>query len=157
MSKKIYLAGPCDNENRTLMVRIGKYLRRQGFEVYCPFELQIENAWDLTQEDWAEKVFYADKTAIEKCDFFFMISKGRISSAGTNWEQGYAKGIDKKVFVFQITREPTSLMTFCGCNYFYNTDEENIINTLHKVIIYLDEDKGEHFLFKNKICETVLT
>lgn len=155
--KKIYLAGDCSSENRTLMVRIGKYLRRQGFEVYCPFELQIENAWDLTQEDWAEKVFYADKTAIEKCDFFFMISKGRISSAGTNWEQGYAKGIGKKVFVFQITREPTSLMTFCGCNYFYNTDEENIINTLHKVIIYLDEDKWEYFLFKNKICETVLT
>jgi nucleoside 2-deoxyribosyltransferase len=155
---KIYLAGPCDNENRTLMVRIGKYLRRQGFEVYCPFELQIENAWDLTQEDWAQKVFYADKTAIENCDFFLMISKGRISSAGTNWEQGYAKGIGKTVFVFQITREPTSLMTFCGCDYFYNTSEEDIINVLHDVTIMLcDDDWKQYFILMHKRCETVLT
>ena len=155
--KKIYLDGDCSSENRTLMVRIGKYLREQGFEVYCPFELQIENAWDLTQEDWAEAVFYADKTAIEKCDFFFMISKGRISSAGTNWEQGFAKGIGKKVFVFQITHAPTSLMTFCGCNYFYNTSEENIFNTLHEVTICLEDKNWEWLLPHRKICETVLT
>ena len=48
-----YLAGPCDTENRTSMVQIAKFLREKGAELYCPWELKIEDAWDYSQEEWA--------------------------------------------------------------------------------------------------------
>lgn len=116
---KIYLAGPCDTENRTMMVSISKFLRNNNMEVYCPWELKIENAWNMSQEEWAQKVFEVDIKAIQDCDYMLSISIGRISSAGTAWEQGYAMGINKPVAVIQINeKNPTSLMTYCGCNLF---------------------------------------
>lgn len=122
----IYLAGSCSSEQRTLMVNIAKHLRKNGYEIYCPFELKIENAWDYSQEDWAQLVFEADKKAIDKADIFLMITPGRIGSAGTNWEQGYAFANHKRIIVIQFTEEPTSLMTYCTCNTFVNTDKEKI-------------------------------
>ena len=116
---QIYLAGSCGIERRTEMKRIAEELRKD-YKVYCPFELKIENAWDMPQEVWAQKVFECDKMAIDACDCMVVISPGRESTAGTNWEQGYAYARGKKVFVFQYTDEPTSLMTYCGCGNFYN-------------------------------------
>ena len=115
---KIYLAGSCGTDRRTHMVEIGKALRKAGFEVHCPFELQIPNAWDLSQEEWADKVFVSDIQAIDTADMVVLITPGRVSTAGTNWEQGYAYAKGKKVIVFQYTEEPTSLMTYCGCSSF---------------------------------------
>lgn len=122
----IYLAGPCSTDYRTLMVSLATFLRKAGYELYCPFELKIENAWDYTQEEWSQLVFEADKKAIDNADIFLMISPGRTSTAGTNWEQGYAYAIGKNVIVAQFTEETTSLMTFCGCNTFINTDKKHI-------------------------------
>ena len=48
---KIYLAGSCGSERRSYMVSVGEELRALGSEVYCPFELKIDNAWDMSQED----------------------------------------------------------------------------------------------------------
>ena len=57
----IYLAGPCDTENRTTMVQIASWLRREpNFEVYCPWELKIEDAWNISQENWGVQVFWKD-------------------------------------------------------------------------------------------------
>ena len=52
---KIYLAGSCGTDRRTQMQKIATALRRLDYEVYCPFELKIENAWDMPQEEWAQK------------------------------------------------------------------------------------------------------
>ena len=119
---RVYLAGPCDSEHRTLMMQYAKALEARGYEVYKPWELKIPNAWDYSQEDWAALVFKADIEAINNCDVMFLVSVGRIGSAGTNWEQGYAYGIGKEVWVAQVTNEQTSLMTFCGCTGFINAD-----------------------------------
>lgn len=121
---KVYLAGSCGSDRRTHMVEIGKALRKVGFEVYCPFELQIPNAWDMSQEAWATKVFIADTQAIDSSDVVVLISPGRISTAGTNWEQGYAYAKGKRVVVFQYTEEATSLMTYCGCHSFVGLKDE---------------------------------
>ena len=115
---KIYLAGSCGIECRTEMQRIAKELRKD-YEVYCPFELKIENAWDISQEEWAQKVFDADVAAIDACDVVVLLSPGRVSTAGTNWEQGYAYAKGKPVYVIQYTNEPASLMTYCGCADFH--------------------------------------
>lgn len=153
---KIYLAGPCDSENRTKMVSIANRLRRtKEFEVYCPWELKIENAWDLTQEDWGAKVFWNDIQAIDACDIFLMISPGRKSTAGTNWEQGYAYAKKKKVYVIQITDKPTSLMTFCGCTHFWYCNDNDIHETLEEIIEGILDPR--YLLYKHKYCETILT
>lgn len=120
---KLYLAGSCAAEQRSLMKGIAKELRKAGYEVYCPFELKIPNAWDYTQEEWARLVFEADIKAIDKSDAVIVITPGRIGSAGTNFEQGYAYAKGKHVLAFQYTNEPTSLMTYCGCDTFLNVYE----------------------------------
>ena len=152
---EIYLAGPCDSENRSLMISAAKLLReRKIFNVYCPWELKIENAWDISQEEWAKKVFDNDIKAIDNCDIVIMISLGRESTAGTNWECGYAFANKKKLIVIQITDKPTSLMTFCGCTYFINSSVNNLRNDLlHIIIKILNNDDFKN----NSNCRTVLT
>lgn len=156
--KKVYLAGSCSIENRTQMKQIAEFLRAKGgtpdrqFEVYCPFELKIENAWEMTQENWAKEVFTRDVEAINECDYFVMVSPGRISSAGTNWEQGYAYALGKPVYVFQTTKEPTSLMTYCGCTKFIHSLTSDI-DMLKLDILAVLMDRLEQDTF----CRTVLT
>lgn len=155
---KVYLAGPCDTESRTNMVKIAKIFREYGkFEVYCPWELKIENAWDYTQENWAKQVFESDIMAIQECDIFIMISQGRISSAGTNWEQGYAYALHKWIIVIQITDNPTSLMTYCSASNFFNTKPENFNNMLRLLIDNINKN-GRLIHGDNDFrCETILT
>lgn len=153
---KIYLAGPCDTESRTQMVKIARIFREYGkFEVYCPWELKIENAWDLDQEQWADQVFEEDIKAINDCDIFFMISSGRISTAGTNWEQGYAYALHKQIIILQTTNEPTSLMTYCGCSNFFTCEKNNYYDILRYIINNLI-DYGMILNHKTQ-CQTVLT
>ena len=148
---KIYLAGPCDSENRSLMVAAAKILCKYHYEVYCPFELKIENAWDYSQEEWAQKVFETDVKAINECDCMLYISRGRMSSAGSNWEQGYAYALKKRIVVLQIEDVPTSLMTFCGCDLFFNIDN---INELPLVIKIIEDNDYDNYI---KSCSTILT
>ena len=156
---KIYLAGSCSSEQRTIMVKVAQYIRQMDYniELYCPFELKIPNAWNYSQEKWAELVFDSDKKAIDECDLFLMISQGRISSAGTNWEQGYAYAKGKYVAVIQCTDQPTSLMTFCGCARFENTSTkiEDIIKCVDSVIgVFSIEPNPLEFGWS---CSTLLT
>lgn len=130
---KIYLCGSCGSTERTRMVKVAELLRSLGYDVYCPFELKIPNAWDMPQEEWAEKVFKADVQAILHSDIFLFISVGRVSTAGSNWEQGFAYANDIPTYVFQITDAKTSLMTYWGCDNFVNTSEENLEKALRDV------------------------
>lgn len=144
---KIYLAGSCALEHRSNMVMLADALKKK-YDVYCPFELKIPNAWDMSQEEWAEKVFEKDVAALKECDFVIYLSPGRVSTAGSNWEQGFAYALGKKIFVFQYCLNATSLMTYCGCDYFENIALPDDIN---KIIEAIDKQKD-----KPK-CSTVLT
>lgn len=144
----IYLAGSCASEQRTLMKNIAKLLRDRGEEVYCPFELQIPNAWDMSQEAWSEKVFQSDVAALDNADLFLMISPGRISSAGTNWEQGYSYAKNKKIIVVQYTENNTSLMTYVGSTLFINSSAETILE---------DIEKSLYIIAEKNCCATTLT
>lgn len=144
---KVYLAGSCGKDSRLIMENIAANLRTV-FDVYCPFELKIKNAWSYSQEDWAQKVFDKDIKAIKDADMVVIISTGRISTAGTNWEQGYSYALGKKVYVFQITNDTTSLMTYCGCTNFFNINTYKDI--LKKLVDSLDATN------KNS-CTTILT
>ena len=147
---KIYLAGSCSSENRTVMMDIVKFLRHKGYEVLAPFEYKVENEWDMSQEDWANDVFQHDCALINDADLVLIISPGRISTAGTNWEQGYAYGLGKKICVVQIGHEPTSLMTYGGCDYFINFEDTQ----LFKFELILEHIKHGGYV---KFCDGVLT
>ena len=144
----MYLAGSCSKDKRKFMEKIADFLRYNDFEVYCPFELKIPDAWSYSQEEWARKVFEKDKEAIDNCEIFLMISEGRTSSAGTNWEQGYAYALGKKVIVFQYTDAETSLMTFAGCNFFISTNKDKIEED---IMLALND-----YLYESR-CTTTLT
>ena len=145
---KIYLAGSCGSDKRTMLKNIATQLRAYNYEVYCPFELQIPNAWDMTQEEWSKKVFDADVAAIDACDIFLMIIPGRHSTAGTNWEQGYAYAKGKYIIVLQYTNDNTSLMTYTAANEFINCTELDLAT---EVVCIL------HGGFRQEGCKTVLT
>ena len=126
---KIYLAGPCDSEHRTMMVGIAKYLRDKGNEVYCPWELEIENAWDISQEEWAKKVFDADVKALLEADVVVAIDYGLYSDTGTAWEIGYAYGAciptiilvpDETIFIQHSLMIGSSSTVFCSIKRFCN-------------------------------------
>lgn len=152
---KIYLAGSCSSENRTTMVKIANILRAHNLQIYCPWELKIEQAWSLPQEKWARQVFDSDIAAINNCDTFFFISKGRMSSAGSNFEQGYAFATKKPCIVLQITEEPTSLMTFCGTTYFYNCLPSKILEKVEWIASFLEDKEKEPIIYNE--CRTTLT
>lgn len=159
---KIYLAGPCNTENRYNMVQISKVFREYGsYEVYCPWELKIENAWDMPQEEWARKVFEADIKAIQECNVFVMITSGRESTAGTNWENGYAYALNKHIVAIQITDKSTSLMTYASASEFFNSSLADCLETVKKIIdcwkqwgLYSTALNG---INGNYVCKTVLT
>lgn len=112
---KIYLASPLFTEHeREQVTTHANYLRSHGYEVYVPMEHQIENAWDLTNHEWAQKVFEEDVKAIKECDEVHCLYYGLYSDSGTAWECGFAYGINKPVRLFDLTNNEVSLMMVQG-------------------------------------------
>lgn len=101
--KRIYIASPFFKENnRENALKATEILRQRGQEVYLPLEHKIINAWDYPNYQWGKMVFDNDVKAINNCDIVVVLSYGRESTAGTNWEAGYAWGIGKNVIVVEM-------------------------------------------------------
>lgn len=114
---KIYLAAPFgepDSEKRSNATTACNILRLNGFDVYAPWEYRIPNAWDYPNTEWGAMVFMNDIKAIDDSNIVVMLSYGRQSTAGTNWEAGYAFGTGKKVIVVEMTDEIMSVMVANG-------------------------------------------
>jgi nucleoside deoxyribosyltransferase len=100
---KIYLASPFfKEEERANALLATQILRNRGYDVYLPLEHKIYDAWSYSNADWGRLVFENDIAAINDCDCLVCLSYGRESSAGTNFECGYAYGNHKKVVVVVI-------------------------------------------------------
>lgn len=112
---RIYLAASLSSERRDTMYKVLAHLRGRGYEVYGPVEHSIDNAWDYSNKEWGRLVFEADVAAIKSSDIVVAISYGRTATtAGTNWEIGYAYGIGKKVIVVEMDKGVQSLMVSNG-------------------------------------------
>ena len=90
-----------------------------------------------------------------------MITPGRESTAGTNWENGYAYALNKHIVTIQITDKSTSLMTYASASEFFNSSLTDCLETV-KEIINRWERWGLHSIALNGIdgnyvCKTVLT
>lgn len=102
-SKRFYIASPFfKEENRKNVIFATELLRKMGHKVYLPLEHKILNAWDYPNYEWGRMVFENDINAINNSDIVVVLSYGRESTAGTNWEAGYAYGIDKPVIVVEM-------------------------------------------------------
>ena len=94
----VYLASPFFNKKeRSAVTLIADFLRNKGIDVYVPMEHEVPNAWDLSNEVWAKKVFNEDIKAINECDTVIVLNWGMYSDSGTAWECGYAYAKGKKV------------------------------------------------------------
>lgn len=144
----IFLSCSCGKDQRPLLEKVASAIKAEGYDVYVPFEIKIEDAWGMSQEVWARKVFEKDVEALDKCDTYLMITPGRNSTAGTNWESGYAYAKDKRMIVVQYTDDETSLMTFCSAKNFLNSSEETLVTDVLEVL--------KEFPKVNN-CKTVLT
>jgi len=112
---KVYLAAPFDQCRREDMTNAINTLRNDCcVEVYAPVEHFIPNAWDYPNDEWALMVFESDVTAINNCDILVLLSYGRLQTAGSAWEAGYAFALGKKVIVVEMNDEVASLMVSNG-------------------------------------------
>ena len=119
---KIYLASPLDHDKRQAISFAAGILRDKGFDVYVPVEHQIPNAWDYPNDEWGLMVFQADVNAIMASDAIVLLSYGRASTAGTNWEAGFAFGIGKKVIIVEMLADG-EIMSLMVANGRYATVE----------------------------------
>lgn len=114
---KFYIAAPFDTEEKKLAaeaIETSLYLKDLSNEVYCPWRHKIEHAWDYPNAEWGLMVFENDISAIQEADWVIVLSYGRESTAGTNWEAGYAFGIGKRILVVEMTDNIMSLMVANG-------------------------------------------
>ena len=98
--KLVYLAAPL-TAPREIVRTAALILEDAGFDVYVPTEHHVDHAWEYPNNEWGLMVFQADIEAIKRSDYVVVLSYGRESTAGTNWEAGYAFGIGKKVIVVE--------------------------------------------------------
>ena len=89
-------------------------LRGAGHEVYVPMEHTIEDAWEMSNHEWAKKVFDEDVKAIQEADEIYCIYYGLYSDSGTAWECGYAYALRKPVRLIDESNEEVSLMVVNG-------------------------------------------
>ena len=116
--KQVYLAASfgCKNkhEYRKNAERAAEILTEKGFQVFCPWLYQVPHAWDYYNTEWGLMVFAHDCFMIDTADVVVMLSYGRDSTAGANWEAGYAYGKGKPVVVAEMTDDVMSLMVANG-------------------------------------------
>lgn len=97
---KIYMAGAFFRpETKTKIDSLVKQMRGHGYDVFVPQEHTIPNAWEMSQEDWAEAVFKMDIAAIQDCDMVYAVYDGLYSDSGTAWEIGYAYALGKHIAI----------------------------------------------------------
>ena len=107
--KKVYIAAPfgkIGEPKRHNAESAAIIMEKKGFEVYCPWKNIIPHAWDYPNIEWGQMVFANDMVIV--------LSYGRESTAGTNWEAGYAFGIGKTVVLVEMTDKVMSLMVANG-------------------------------------------
>ena len=85
----IYLAGSLHtDELKTRIKTVVNFLRSKGNNVYSPMELKIPNAWDISNQEWAKKVYDNDINQLLKADIVVCIYNGFnfAGGTGTAWE-----------------------------------------------------------------------
>lgn len=95
---KLYLASPFFNDEELKYYRNAiEKLRQSGYDVFVPQEHSIEGAWEMSNEEWASKVYAMDICALKNCDTVMVLNFGLYFDSGTAWEAGWAQASGKSV------------------------------------------------------------
>jgi nucleoside 2-deoxyribosyltransferase/predicted secreted protein len=93
---RIYLAAPLFSEaERTYNALLADMLRKNLFEVYLPQDAGDD--YGMRKNEEQEKLFSANKKALEEADIIVAIIDGADADSGTAWEMGYASARGKRV------------------------------------------------------------
>jgi nucleoside 2-deoxyribosyltransferase/predicted secreted protein len=93
---RIYLAAPLFSEaERSYNALLADMLRKNLFEVYLPQDAGDDSGMRKNEEQ--EKLFSANKNALEEADIIVAIIDGADADSGTAWEMGYASARGKRV------------------------------------------------------------
>lgn len=98
----IYLAGSLHTDELKARIKtVVNFLRSKGNTVYSPMELKIPNAWDISNQEWAKKVYDNDVNQLLKADTVVCIYNGFnfAGGTGTAWELGFAVAMGKDIIV----------------------------------------------------------
>lgn len=134
MKKKVYLASPFFNDKeRKEKDKIRQRLINLGYEVIDPQNTGNVVSWELSNNDWASKVYKKDKAAIMSADVVVAIDWGLYGDCGTAFEVGFATMIGLPILVIapdETLKQPHSLMVaqagtnFISTSRFLATEEK---------------------------------
>lgn len=123
---KAYLAAPFFNQNeRYIYARVIDYLRNaEHLDLYVPQEHTVEDAWNLSNPDWAWKVFHEDVRALDEAAIVYVLNFGMYSDSGTAWEAGYAYAKGKQIVNVLVNQKDNvySLMMISGSSRLVNIE-----------------------------------
>lgn len=114
-------------ERKKQIEEVVKKIRKivgRNFAWYLPHQLKIENAWDISLEEWSQQVYEHDVKALENSNIVIFISYGKENNAGSVWEVGWICGynhlvserpvnpaeLKKKIICIKMTDDVESLM-----------------------------------------------
>ena len=89
---------------------VNRVKQKLNADFYIPHQLKIENAWDMSLEAWAKKVYEHDINVLYSADLVLFISYGKENNSGSVWECGYAYAKGIPVVVVKMTEDIESLM-----------------------------------------------
>lgn len=121
-TKRLYIASPFfEPKERAAAIKTCEHFRSLGHSVILPLEHKFPDAYNMPNDEWGKAVFDYDIESIQSADFIVCLSYGRNSTAGTNWEAGYAYGIGKPVLVVEMPGvNLMSLMLVNGSHAVFN-------------------------------------
>lgn len=132
---KIYIAAPLSTkEHKKNNEKVAKFLRFCGHEVYLPQEFHVENAYSISNEEWARRVFDEDMRNLVSCDELWTLNYGRrMSTGGTSFEIGYASATKKRIICLSKKGAKISLMVRNSASQILDLDEFLLGRELNKI------------------------
>lgn len=112
MEKKVYLASPFFyGTEKEDMEKVLKVLRNSRYIVFAPYEFIIPDGWEMSNLDWAKKIYEKDIKEIKNADIVVAINHGQYSDSGTAYEIGFASALNKPIYLICFEGKIDSLMT----------------------------------------------
>ena len=120
-----YLAsGFFTDETRKKVKEIAESYRKVGLNVFVPMEHEIPNAWDMSEKDWARKVFETDLNAINSARALVYLDFGASGDCGASWEVGYAYAKGIQVITFAFGKDISLMVSNSSTVFQINADDD---------------------------------
>lgn len=114
---KIYIASAMFTEEQKERInKHAKLLRALGHIVYVPHKFKVPDAKNLTNEEWANKVFLEDVHQLNECDAVYYFCEGMEGDLGSAWECGYAYAKGKQIFVDELSYNTEISLMVAQCS-----------------------------------------